>query len=125
MPEDRSANLQDLLHGSPTRNEVQLPVTLRVLTYDFFLQADYYFSGVWDEAGPDEHRLLAVLAAREDDTPVSRAELIQAANLPSDEAGPAIKAALRHDLIVEVERDGGFRLSVPLMRRWIREATTS
>ena len=85
--------------------------------HDFFLQADYYFSGVWDEAGPDERRLLVALAA-EDDKPLSHPELIQAARLDSDKAGSAIKAALRHDLIVE--EDGNFRLAVPLMRRWIR-----
>ena len=73
---------------------------------------------MWDEAGPDEHRLLVALAAREDDVPLPRAELIQAAGLDPDEAEAAIEAALRHDLIVEA--DGGFRLAVPLMRRWIR-----
>jgi len=104
--------------------------TLRILTvadlealltpafyHDFFLQADYYFSGVWDEAGPDERRLLGALAAGEDDQPLSRPELIQVAGLDSDKAESAIKAALRHDLIAE--EDGNFRLAVPLMRRWI------
>jgi len=90
--------------------------------HDFFLQADYYFSGVWHEAGPDEHQLLAALAAhgegKGDDTPLPRAELVRAASLASDEAEAAIQAALRHDLVVE--KDGSFRLAVPLMRRWIR-----
>ena len=90
--------------------------------HDFFLQADYYFSGVWHEAGPDEHQLLAALAAHEegegDDQPLPRAELVREAGLASDEADAAIEAALRHDLIVE--KDGSFRLAVPLMRRWIR-----
>jgi hypothetical protein len=87
--------------------------------HDFFLQADYYFSGVWDEAGPDEHRLLLALATREDEQPLPRAELIRAAGLDPDEAETAIEAALRHDLIVE--EDAGFRLAVPLMRRWVAQ----
>ena len=82
------------------------------------MSADYYFSGVWDEAGPSERRLLVVLAAGEDDKPLSHPELIQAAGLDPGRADSAIKAALRHDFIVE--EDGHFRLAVPLMRRWIR-----
>ena len=87
--------------------------------HDFFLQADYYFSGVWDEAEPDEHRLLLALATREDEQPLPRAELIRAAGLDPDEAETAIEAALRHDLIIE--EDGGFRLAVPLIRRWVAQ----
>jgi len=41
-----------------------------------------------------------------------------AAGLDPGRADSAVKAALRHDLIVE--EDGNFRLAVPLMRRWIR-----
>jgi hypothetical protein len=52
------------------------------------------------------------------ETSLPRAALIQAAGLDSGEAEAAIKAALRHDLIVEA--DGNFRLAVPLMRRWIQ-----
>jgi hypothetical protein len=87
--------------------------------HDFFLQADYYFSGVWNEAGQDERRLLVALAAREDDRPLPRSELVNAAGLNPDEAETTIEAALRHDLIVE--ENGGFLLAVPLMRRWITE----
>ena len=81
---------------------------------------------MWDEAGPDERRLLVALAAHEEgeDAPLPRAELAQAAGLAPDEAEAAIQAALRHDLVIKVaevgEEDGGFRLAVPLMRRWIR-----
>jgi hypothetical protein len=93
-----------------------------LLTPDFyhelFLQADYYFSGVWSEAGPDEHRLLKILASREDDAPLSRTELVQEAGLGPERAEEAIKDALRHDLIVE--KDDVLRLAVPLMRPWIR-----
>jgi hypothetical protein len=87
--------------------------------HDFFLQADYYFSGVWSEAGPDEHPLLVALAAHEDDHPLPRADLIREAGLPPDEAEAVVAAALRHDLVVE--EGGGLRLAVPLMRRWIQQ----
>jgi len=80
---------------------------------------------VWNEAGPGERRLLVALAAREDDQPLPHAELVREAGLDPDEAEAAIEAALRHDLVVKVvevegEEGGGFRLAVPLMRRWIR-----
>ena len=71
-----------------------------------------------DEAGSDECRLLVALAAQEDDATLSRLQLIQAAGLDPGRSDSAVKAALRHDLIVE--EDGNFRLAVPLMRRWIR-----
>jgi hypothetical protein len=90
--------------------------------HEFFLQADYYFSGVWDEAGPDERRLLTALASREDDAPLPRTALIQEADLSTDAAKAAIEGALRHDLIVETE--SGLRLAVPLMRRWIQSQPT-
>jgi len=86
---------------------------------DFFLQADYYFSGVWNEAEPGEHQLLKALAAHEGDTSVLRLNLIQAVDMNPGDAEAALEAAKRHDLIVEA--DGGFRLAVPLMRRWIIE----
>lgn len=87
--------------------------------HDFFLQADYYFSGVWSEAGPDEHPLLVALAAHEDDQPLPRADLIREAGLPPGEAEVVVAAALRHDLVVRA--GDGFRLAVPLMRRWIQQ----
>jgi hypothetical protein len=74
---------------------------------------------VWDEAGPDEHRLLLALATREDEQPLPRADLIRTAGLDPGEAEAAIETALRHDLIAE--EDGGFRLAVPLMRRWVAQ----
>lgn len=85
---------------------------------DFFLQADYYFSGVWGEANPDTRHLLMVLAAREDAS-LLRAELIESTNLEPAATEEAIRSALRHDLIVE--ENGHFRLAVPLMRQWLIE----
>jgi hypothetical protein len=84
---------------------------------DLFLQTDYYFSGVWDEAGPNERRLLTALVAREGDAPVSQDALIQAVGLDPAEAVSALEAALRHDLVAAEE--DGFCLAVPLMRPWI------
>jgi len=87
--------------------------------HDFFLQADYYFSGVWSEAGPDERRLLTVMAAHAAGVPLPRADLLRMANLPPDRAEAAIQAAARRDLVVG--EDGGFRFAVPLMHRWITD----
>jgi len=91
--------------------------------HEFFLQAEYYFSGVWDEAGPNERRLLRILASREDEAAIPRAELVREAGLSSKEAEEAIEAALRHDFIAEVgaTRTSPLRLAVPLMRRWIQQ----
>jgi hypothetical protein len=85
---------------------------------DFFLQADYYFSGVWDEAGPGARRLMAALASADADA-LAREDLLRAAGMAEAEGEAALQDALRHDFILEEE--GNIRLAVPLMRRWLLE----
>lgn len=106
--------------------------TLRVLTLDdlhtlltpgfwhrFFEQAGYYFSGVWEESGPDERRLMAILARIDNGAVLDLEELLQCAGLQDAEGNDAVESALRHDFVLEV--DGGYQLAVPLMRRWLLE----
>ena len=84
---------------------------------DFFLQADYYFSGVWDEATPPERRLMVALAACDEGAALSHADMLRAANLENNEGAAALKGAVRHDFVLE--EGGSYRLAVPLMRRWL------
>lgn len=84
----------------------------------FFLTAEYYFSGVWEEAGPDGQRLLRALAQWGEGASVGREELFQAAGLDPATGEAALRTLLEHDLVVETE--GGIQLAVPLMHPWLR-----
>jgi hypothetical protein len=86
---------------------------------EFFLTAEYYFSGVWEEAGPDGQRILQAFA-RSEQTVRSRQDLIQAAGLDPETGEKAFQTLIHHDLVTETEE--GIRLSVPLMARWLRMA---
>ena len=86
---------------------------------EFFLTAEYYFSGVWEEAGPDGQRILQAFAGSEQ-TVRSRQDLIQAAGLDPEAGEKAFQTLIHHDLVTETEE--GIRLSVPLMAQWLRMA---
>ncbi|MCS7179296.1 MAG: hypothetical protein N0A03_08525, partial [Anaerolineae bacterium] len=86
---------------------------------EFFLTADYYFSGVWEEAGAEGRRVLRAFAAQAP-SPMEvlpRSALIRAAGLEPEAGEAALSTLLVHDLLVEAE--GGLRLAVPLLHRWI------
>ena len=84
---------------------------------EFFLTAEYYFSGVWEEAGPDGQCLLRAFA-REGLNVRPCQDLIRAAGLSPEAGEAAICTLLTHDLVVEFE--GGLRLAVPLMYPWLQ-----
>jgi len=86
---------------------------------EFFLAADYYFSGVWKEAGPDGQRILQAFAGSEPAVR-SRQDLIRATGLDPEAGEKAFQTLIHHDLVKETAE--GIRLSVPLMAWWLRLA---
>ncbi len=87
---------------------------------EFFLSADYYFSGVWEEAGLDGQRVLWAFAAqaRSEMDILPHQALVQAAGLGPEAGEAALNTLLVHDLLVKAE--GGLRLAIPLLHRWIQ-----
>ncbi|RME40145.1 MAG: ATP-binding protein [Thermoflexia bacterium] len=109
--------------GRETPRRVTLEDLRAMLTSEFFraffLNADYYFSGVWEEVGPDGQCVLRAFAAqaRIPSEALPRDALIRAAGLNPEAGEAALSTLLVHDLLVE-EGDS-LRLAVPLLYHWI------
>jgi MFS family permease len=86
---------------------------------EFFLAAEYYFSGVWEEAGPDGQCILQAFAGAEQ-VVCPRQDLIRATGLDPEAGEKAFQTLIHHDLVKETAE--GIRLSVPLMAWWLRLA---
>ena len=90
-----------------------------LFTEEFFMGAQYYFKGVWDNITPAERRLLRILAVAPE--PMNRTALFQHPETTMSE--PEYQQALadldKHDVIKATE--GPLTFAAALMQQWVRE----
>jgi len=101
----------------PPERRLQLTDLDEVLDADFFMGADYYFSGVWGNAGEEERKVLALLARS--DGPLSQEELARQVELAPTALTRAIADLRKHDIIPQ---EGPIRFAAELMHAWVWRA---
>lgn len=111
---------EELSGGSkPERRFHLADVEAVVSAPELFRDGDAYFSGVWQQASDGEsaeqHTLLRILAVAEQG--LSAEELMARSGLSQVVVQQALKVLERHDVLAE--RDGIWRFTVELMRRWV------
>ncbi len=92
-----------------------------VITSDFFDQARYYFTVVWDQArhgAPEQQTILRCLASHPDGLPLAR--LCEISGLPERTVDQALQTLCRHDVVHN--HDGQWRYTVELFRRWVEQS---
>lgn len=86
---------------------------------EFYRDGDAYFSGVWRQAerGGAEGELAILRALAPHPGGLSLDDLAQRAGLTCDQARGALRSLIDLDIIAE--REGTYRYTVELMRRWV------
>jgi len=89
---------------------------------DFYLNGRYYFNGVWNQAkdSAPAGQLTILLALAQADGPLSLEALLAQTKLTQATLQAALTTLQSHDAIT-YSATTGYRFTVPLMRRWVRE----
>lgn len=91
---------------------------------EFYRDGDAYFTGVWRQAEtsepPGQTAVLNALAQSKAGMEVE--EITSRANLSPQEITAALETLARHDVVVET--DDGWRFTVELMHRWVKNQGT-
>ena len=87
---------------------------------DFYSQGRYYFAGVWGQAGQGaegQQEILKFVAAFPDG--ISSQGITARFGPNSDKIAAALNELQRHDVLAE--KEGQWRYTVELMRRWVKD----